>query len=924
MAILQKLTPNQDLQSYYFQPSAIAALSATSPAGFTVSGCWREQFDWAVIEWNRDDVFEHPSMRPLPDGDLSGLTLSYQETRTNCIALDSTLFPTVDWPTLRIWAVSAAGVDPYNDPGGEQVFKVPLANYATPIASAYQPASAQITLSGTITAGDYVGFFFLDEHYSYLMLAGDTLENALTQLVAAVQIVNPDPAANSVMSATLTGTTITLTFSRPGQTQPTGANGNRIGLYTYVSGAGTEQWDCAFRQFSGGTSPTTWQITLPFTSLTDPVLGPVPANAIRKLRWTYAADLQAGAFQRSEFQVAISNWSVTGSNRTYSVAGPGSIRTENTATNLTYSGTWTQSPPGNYSGGSIQETIVLGSAVSYAYNAAVEHNLYLGTRLLAGGATISVSLDLAPARTIKTNLAGEDVLVRIPLGQLSPGPHVVTATHQDVGGASFYVDFFELAIPTTELPAFNPESKLALATDWDTLHSIALAPERTAWLIDSLGFDGRVNHYVGATAFYELVCAGQEYASATVAFEGTPDANATTTITIATTSDPSDQTAITHLNVMGDTGTTLALAFALLINSGYTAIWAAASGNQLTIWSRAMGAAGNTITLSASPPTADLTLVVSGATLTGGVDGNWYTDLTALPRINRAARDWHQSYFTALLGYGLEVTASFSMELQNGDPSASAGIAQRYPSQAAVVVSTPALQTNFSPESTVFWQQVYLDMATVQSTAGLVPYLQFGEVQWWYFPDDGSGMPFYDAYTTSTFQSQFGRAMSVIASGTVDPMTVPDEAAFLPALIGQFTDQISHFVLQTFPACRFEVLYPVDTNSGALDAVVNYPAASWTPQKLARLKTESFTYTNSRDLDLCETSINAAVEFGFSPAQRSHLVGIGDPSSPWLKEARIAEAAGIESVVLFALDQLCLIGYSLPLSRGLRRSVRMG
>jgi hypothetical protein len=29
-------------------------------------------------------------------------------------------------------------------------------------------------------------------------------------------------------------------------------------------------------------------------------------------------------------------------------------------------------------------------------------------------------------------------------------------------------------------------------------------------------------------------------------------------------------------------------------------------------------------------------------------------------------------------------------------------------------------------------------------------------------------------------------------------------------------------------------------------------------------------------------------------------------------------------VVLFALDQFCLIGYGLPLAEGLRRSVRMG
>ncbi len=91
--ILQKLTPSRDLVSYFEHPSAIAALSATSDTGFTLSGTWRQQFDWAVIEWNRDNTFEHPALRNLPDGDLSGLVLSYNETRTNCIPLDSNLYP---------------------------------------------------------------------------------------------------------------------------------------------------------------------------------------------------------------------------------------------------------------------------------------------------------------------------------------------------------------------------------------------------------------------------------------------------------------------------------------------------------------------------------------------------------------------------------------------------------------------------------------------------------------------------------------------------------------------------------------------------------------------------------------------------------------------------------------------------------------
>jgi hypothetical protein len=356
----------------------------------------------------------------------------------------------------------------------------------------------------------------------------------------------------------------------------------------------------------------------------------------------------------------------------------------------------------------------------------------------------------------------------------------------------------------------------------------------------------------------------------------------------------------------------------------YTAIRATVSGNQLTIYSRSLGTDGNFISIAASANTTDLTIVLSGATLTGGVDGTWLTDLLVVPRLNRAARDWSLSFFQAVNGYGMDGVASFSMELGNGDTSVAAGIAQRYPSGNAVWLNTPSLQTNFSPTSASFWQQVHLDMANILVAAGMNPYLQFGEVQWWYFPDDGSGMPFYDSYTTSTFQTEYGRAMTVITSNTVDPTTVPQEAAFLPGLIGSFTSQIMAFVRATVPTCRFEVLYPVDVNDTSLNQVVNYPVSEWTPAILNCLKTESFSYTAARNLDSSATSIAAGIPLGFPPLQRSHLVGISDPSTSWLKEARMAQAAGFESVVLFALDQFCLIGYSLPLSTGQRRSFQLG
>ena len=265
------------------------------------------------------------------------------------------------------------------------------------------------------------------------------------------------------------------------------------------------------------------------------------------------------------------------------------------------------------------------------------------------------------------------------------------------------------------------------------------------------------------------------------------------------------------------------------------------------------------------------------------------------------------------------------MELQHGDPSLEAGIAQRYPSGQAVQLNTPALQTNFSPASIDFWQQVYLDMAQVQTDAGLQPYLQFGEVQWWYNTDgDHSGMPFYDDFTKSAFRSQYGRELAVIATHDADPAATPQESVFLPTLIGAFTNAVMDFVRAAFPACRFEVLYPLDVNNTSLNRVINYPKLDWTPAKLDCLKTESFNYTASRNLDLCLDTITSGEALGFPASKRSHLVGTGDSSSPWLKEVRLAESYRFDSVVLFALDQLCLIGYPMPLSQGLRRSVQLG
>ena len=434
--ILQKLRPDRDLQCYFLTPTAVAALSSSSETGFTLSGSWRQQFDWAVLEWNRDNTFEHPLFRNLPDGDLSGITLTYQETRQNCIPIDSNLFPTVDWPTLRIWTDATPADYPY---------KIPLFPLATPIVGSYSPATATFTLQGTVTAGDYVELAFSEEHYTYQMQAGDSI-NTATALI--VEMIN---GSSPTMQAALNGAVITLTC-----TSATGANGNRVGVYANVSGAQTESWQPPYQELSGGVSPSKWQVTLDFANLrqnpTD--TQPIPTNAVRKVRWTYSADLQAGNFARTEFQVVVSNWTVSGSNLTYEVAGPGSRRIEDVDATVRYAGVWNalagtsvpQISTGNFSNGTIHLSTTQNDSFTCTYRGSQTHSLYLGTRKATSGAQISVVVDNGTPVTLSLTLVGEDVLVRLLIGTFSgQTAHTVTATNAD--GNAFYFDFLELAVP---------------------------------------------------------------------------------------------------------------------------------------------------------------------------------------------------------------------------------------------------------------------------------------------------------------------------------------------------------------------------------------------------------------------------------------------------------------------------------------------
>src|SRR5262249_27799201 len=210
-------------------------MSNASSTGFTLSGTWRQQFDWAVIEWNRDNTHEHPAFRNLPDGDLSGLVLTYEETRSNCIPLDSDLFATVDWPSLRVWATPVGGP--------ETIYWVPLASHAVATAGTTQFAYADFTLSGTVGSGDFVGLAWLQEHFTCTVTGTDTLTSIVANIAGQIN------SSSSVLQATATGTSIRVFYAVVGPVSGStaGANGNRFGMYSFSTGA--ETWDFAQQTF---------------------------------------------------------------------------------------------------------------------------------------------------------------------------------------------------------------------------------------------------------------------------------------------------------------------------------------------------------------------------------------------------------------------------------------------------------------------------------------------------------------------------------------------------------------------------------------------------------------------------------------------------------------------------------------------------
>jgi hypothetical protein len=216
--------------------------------------------------------------------------------------------------------------------------------------------------------------------------------------------------------------------------------------------------------------------------------------------------------------------------------------------------------------------------------------------------------------------------------------------------------------------------------------------------------------------------------------------------------------------------------------------------------------------------------------------------------------------------------------------------------------------------------KVYAGMAALMAAASLAVRLQFGEVLWWYQANT-AGMAFYDADTTAAAQSALGRALATFHTPNDDPsVNSYADANFLRARLKAYVDAIRNYVLASYPAALFELLWPMDVNDPdtcRLTRYINLPT-EWQARAGSGFDTfmcEGFQY-GGIDHNIDKAQRCAAYPFAELSWDRAHcryLMGWYYSGWPWQREYLVARRTGVPLIKFWAYDHLCLFGWPLPL-----------
>lgn len=429
-------------------------------------------------------------------------------------------------------------------------------------------------------------------------------------------------------------------------------------------------------QLEGGSSAVTWRVSVDFSNtLVAPAPGS-PAMPIDDLfeAWLTVAPVLADAadFADTEFDLHLLNMSVAdpASKRPLQVAGPGSIRVHSRQPEVEFEGAGWIEKQGFYDQGFAHETGGWGDRVTVRYRCQATHDLYVGTEIRPGGASVTVTLDGDSPTTLNTALGIDPpiVAVRKVRSNVPAGLHEFVATCD--GNGQFVFDHIEAAVPSN---VHDPEATLSdvsMATDWDTDATYKLPAARLLWQLDRSGFHGDLNHFVGNFFHYnrrKRLGTGLRN-EATVTFGGYWRAGESVVLNIG-------DILVGKSIFAGDSPESIAAHVEAFINTTFVGVFAERSGAEVTIKNRA-NLYGFSLSIQSNDSLAGTT-TISG-TLGKGSEGIWEIDDVASLLLNHAARKWHQDFFNQLDNRGRTATVAYNLEAYNPPETGADHWAARY------------------------------------------------------------------------------------------------------------------------------------------------------------------------------------------------------------------------------------------------------
>ncbi len=551
--------------------------------------------------------------------------------------------------------------------------------------------------------------------------------------------------------------------------------------------------------------------------------------------------------------------------------------------------------------------------VTIRYSFPSAHDLYLGTFLSAESGEISVSVDGDAATTHNLYLDEYGgTTANIPLrSNLAAGVHTVTITV--TGGGYFYFDYLWPLVPQDVPDAPQEYQDVSLALDFDTDHGYKKPPAWHVWQLQKLGFKGHADVYMGVFWNNTRRRIGAAYPYATVQFSGTPAPGDVVWISIS-------GTPVNHAIGYGETLQDIVSHFRAAINGMFAGVWADDNfGTSATLRIQSKAPAWTFPDVAVSSPNS-VTLALTDHLGTAGTEGDWELIDAVSPVMLEPVRRWIRDLAGQFAAADIKASFAFSMEVYRPP----AEMAARYWDGAPVELPVPSTQMHFGPRVRNYLKQMYKECADEIAAAGLPIVLQFGETQWWYFPN-ASGMPFYDDETKAAFQARYGRPLHRFLANADSPDDDIESANFLRDRIWEYCAEVIDYVRRYHPTAVFECLWPLDANQGkpapdpafrALNFHVNLPN-EWKTSAygVKYFRSEGFDYDVwQKNAVLMRQTLEFPLKLGRPASECMYLAGIYGPPDPPIAQAHSNfRRRHVYSLCFWAFDQFCLNSRPVPL-----------